>query len=100
LLFYLQKEVKVNRSDFEKLKEGLPPSKLGLDNSEAIQKLCSLIESTNEHLNRLDALRKRYNKLDDFICDQLMQSCFAFKDGLSAEKTIKNIFNFYEENCT
>ena len=90
----------MRRSDFDKLKDGLPPSQIGLDNEEAIKKLCEIIESTNVYLNRLNMLKDRYNKLDSFICDQLMASCLAFKDGITPAETIKNIFNFYEENCT
>jgi hypothetical protein len=88
----------ISREQFEELKKGVNPKKIGLDYNEAISELCTLLESANDHLKRVNILRKKYLKLDDFICDEVMKSCIAIKGGISEKESIKNIFNFYEKN--
>ena len=90
----------MNYKDFEKLKNGVNPNELGLDHEEAIKELCKLVESANEHIKAINVLRKKYTKLDDFICDEIMKSSLAIKGGISEKESIRNIFKFYEENCT
>lgn len=90
----------LSREQFEKLKNGSGPSEIGFTKEEAIKELCKLIESGNDHLHRVNVLRKKYLKLDDFVCDEIMKSCLAFKGGISEKESITNIFNFYEKNCT
>jgi hypothetical protein len=88
----------LSKEKFEKLKEGYNPSVIGMDYEEAVKALCDLAESCNEHLHRVDILRQRYLKLDEFICDQIMRSNLMFKNGITEKETVKNIFEFYNNN--
>jgi len=90
----------MNREKFEKLKSGVHPELIGFEVNEAIQGLCELVESANGHLHRVEILRKKYLKLDEFICDEIMKSCLAIKGGISEKESINNIFKFYENNCS
>jgi hypothetical protein len=88
----------MKKSDFEKLKKGCHPSVIGMDYEEAIKSLCCLVESSNDFLHRVDIFRRRYVKLDEFICEQIMISNVFVENGISEKETVKNIFEFYNNN--
>jgi len=90
---------RLSRENFEKLRLGVKPEEIGMDTSEVIQVLCELVNVANQHMKRVQILQNRYNKLDDFVCNEIMKSCLALKGGVSEKESITNIFKFYEENC-